>query len=319
MPPAQQNEHVFYESPIEASKKLCRDLDLEENPQLYNNMKTVFHQLVDQAFDITRPSYVQQPNMQMFISKVLEGFPGYFNNKKHANEQERLRSLRAYARSYLDAKQLEIADEEGSDRPRPNPLPSSIIKAKRPQPRSRHRQHKKAHVEELTMEPLLPSLPIDSDSDMPERVPSPVPSTEEHNHSPVPNNFISFDGSFPDSSPGPEPEPSPEPQLSQDPKPSHAPEPSPGPEPSPEPEPTPEPADPITRFLAECYPPMLHCAAPLRRAGVAEENHLIGIARWADETQRAFLQKSRVVHTALEEEALIIGFAVLLSNFIDAR
>ncbi|KAJ7129364.1 hypothetical protein C8R44DRAFT_776622 [Mycena epipterygia] len=160
-------------------------------------------------------------------------------------------------------------------------------------------------------------LSFDAQSPSPSPEPQPEPETETE---PIDaEHHLSFDAQSPFPSPGPEPEPT-EPTGAEHHLSFDAPSPSPSPEPEPEPEPETETAsngvtdsDPITDFLLDiCSPSMAHCGPALKRAGVASEAHLIGMARWNEESLRSFLKNTDITRTPLEEHALVVGFSCLL-------
>ncbi|KAJ7139619.1 hypothetical protein C8R44DRAFT_867747 [Mycena epipterygia] len=72
----------------------------------------------------------------------------------------------------------------------------------------------------------------------------------------------------------------------------------------------------LPKFLGGCCPAMGHCAAAFERAGVVEQAHLVGMARWSDENVRRFLNANGIGRTALDVEAIIIGLAALSSEHV---
>ncbi|KAJ7608115.1 hypothetical protein DFH06DRAFT_1149156 [Mycena polygramma] len=80
-------------------------------------------------------------------------------------------------------------------------------------------------------------------------------------------------------------------------------------EPSPEPSPEPTRPDPLVEFLEDCCPSMVRCAQAFRRAGVNGKDELVGMSRWSEARLRNLLKKEDIARTALEEEALLIGFS----------
>ncbi|KAJ7241951.1 hypothetical protein B0H12DRAFT_1133154 [Mycena haematopus] len=146
-------------STLELSEDLCQTLDLKKRPNIFKNLKKEIHKMLDQHFDLTTHSCKQPANMQAFVQKTIEFFPGFFA----INAKQRLEILEAYAGSYIDENLVQplgnIAQSLSETQPR-------IIKVKRPQPRALFPSHKKrkAPIFQTQIEsPLLPALPIDSD------------------------------------------------------------------------------------------------------------------------------------------------------------
>jgi hypothetical protein len=237
------------------------------------------------------------------ICKIVNLFTGYFN-PAHANEKQRLMSLQAYAGGYLDDKLVELSANEvlGStydptfSKPKkaqsfetlqPASLPKGdIIKVIRPQPRPLRRSHKKKEPAVEVENSVMDVLPIESDPLEYEAAES--SEVDESDYSVIGRKRrVSY--SVPVLSPSPEPT-NPVTELLE------------------------IATDSITEFLENCYLSMVHCAPALRRAGVIKKDHLLGMARWSDDTLRNWLKKNDIACNALEEEALIIGFSVCISQ-----
>ncbi|KAJ6490279.1 hypothetical protein C8R47DRAFT_1124016 [Mycena vitilis] len=275
MPPVREKE---------LSENLRNALNLRDRVSIFNGIKEACHKLVDQHFNVWLPSNEQEENMDYFVQKVVEAFPGYFNDS-HANQQERIASLQAYTNSYLDGKVVELesrnnASEEGRSRDA-HPLPTGdTIKVVRPKPcppsRSPKRSPKKRikFVEEIIESPASDALSESMDTDPQSDVDLPIDDESR------PASCVV-------SSAEPSPEPSPE---------------------------AAGPTDPLVEFLESCCPSMARCAQSFRRAGINEKNELVGVARWSEDRQRSFLKKQDIARTALEEEALLIGFSCILSD-----
>ncbi|KAJ7682479.1 hypothetical protein DFH06DRAFT_295238 [Mycena polygramma] len=268
----------------QSEDKLCNALNLGDRLSIFNGIKQACHKLVDQHFNVWLPSNEQEENMELFVQRVIEAFPGYFNDS-HANEQERIASLQAYTANYLDGKVVELesrnkTSEEGKSWDA-HPLPTGdTIKVIRPKPRPLSRSPKRSPkkrtevVEEITESPAFDALSESMDTDLPSDVD--LPFGDE-----------SRPASCVVSSAEPSPEPSPE---------------------------AAGPTDHLVEFLESCCPSMVRCVQSFRRAGINEKNELVGVARWSEDRQRSFLKKQDIARTALEEEALLIGFSCILSD-----
>ncbi|KAJ6539660.1 hypothetical protein B0H19DRAFT_368553 [Mycena capillaripes] len=298
---------------LELSENLCKAIQLQDRLGIYKNLEHVIHQLVDRYFDLSLPSYQQDSAMESFVNNIIKSFTGYFQ-KSHPNEEERVICLRAYVASYLDENVVKISGKAKAIK-EPQSFDASpeghIIKCARPKPRPLYASHKKkrAVVEETIPSPLLDALADDAD-------PLEVDESEYY-----PTNggkrHVSFTVASPEPSPTPPPEPDHAPSPSPPPEPNHAPSPSPPPEPDYAPSPSPEaaiPTHPIMDFLENCYPQMTSRAEAFERAGIVKKEHLVGMARWSDETLKSFLINNDVASTPLEAEALTIGFSCILSE-----
>ncbi|KAJ6538496.1 hypothetical protein DFH09DRAFT_1368877 [Mycena vulgaris] len=278
-----------------ANDTLRQALGLHDKPGIYDPLRGTIHQYVDQSLDICLPAYQQQANMQRFVGNIVDSFPGYFNDA-HTNKKERIMALQAYAGSYLEEKRVELNPDDNkiakkgrskASTPFPSPPKGDAVKVQRPRPRPTFRSKKKPTVvKERTADALLDALPIDTDTDAVSATQdAPKHSDAEDTDSSV---FLKH-GRRSFVVPSPTPSPSPEPTR---------------------------PKDPIVVFLENCCPPMEHLTTALQCAGATSEEHLLGMTHWNEALLRNFLKTASVVRTALEEEALIVGFGCLQSEHI---
>ncbi|KAJ6515565.1 hypothetical protein C8R45DRAFT_212204 [Mycena sanguinolenta] len=305
MPPARVSE--TRKNTSELGAELCNILDLRKRLAIFNNIEKEIHKLVDQHFDLTVPSSKQPENMQAFVQQMVDYFPGHFSTTKN-NVKDRIAILEVYTASYIDENLLESQDN--IDKPS-SEFRAKIIIAKRPPPRppySHKKQKKNAPIfQTQIVTPLLPALPIESDP--PPYSPTDVSGEDDHDDSDSDDCPVVPGGRrrtcFVVPSPPPSRSPSPAPipvdidldvdvdpidiELDVD-------------------------VDAITEFCDNCCPSMRDRADALRRTGATQKSDLIGMARWQDEDLRNFLRNNQVAQSALEEQALLIGFQSVLMD-----
>ncbi|KAJ6513943.1 hypothetical protein C8R47DRAFT_1313976 [Mycena vitilis] len=195
----------------------------------------------------------------------------------HTNEQERIGSLEAYTARYLDRNQV------------PRSTTNKIVK------KSRDRHFIPRGQTAKVMQPRLRTLPrsrkksteVEGDAnDRPALDELRIRVNIDNDHDDIPVDVVNS-GFFEAA-----PEPSPEPQAA-------------------------PPSDPLVEFLEDCCPSMVRCAQAFRRAGVNGKDELVGMSRWSEARLRNLLKKEDIARTALEEEALVIGFSIF--SMLDAN